>query len=342
MTPAPREWLARHRGLMTIIVVAILLVIVVAEGLLLYQGRNAGRATQAQSDSLQTAFLESDTAQASAAGGVSIRLENVRFNWSDKVYVDAGNMAVRAVPLRGATVDFDDLGSFVLMMQQSTVMIRPDVLEGMLNESVFNYPDSRLQDMKVAIVRDQGKDYVKMTGRVSVGLPVPFTMFARLSVDTKTNTMVMEVDRLKVFGFLPATKLVRWTPLHLDRLITIPPNKSLLIDGNRIMVKPFGLFPPPRINGRMSGVTMDSNGIRLSFAGQPIQAPVSAARNYVYLRGGTSQFGHFRMVDTDVLIVDQNQADPFRFSLKHYADMIPRSVIEVHDTNSVRITMPDL
>ena len=342
MVPTPREWFARHRGLVTSAVIAVLLVIIVAEGLLLSQGRNAGRATQAQSDSLQAAFLESDTALASAAGGVSIRLENVRFNWSDKVYVDAGNMAVRAVPVRGAAVDFDDLGSFVLMMQQSTVMIRPDVLEGMLNESVFNYPDSKLHEINVAIVRDEGKDYAKLTGRASVGIPVPFTMFARLSVDTRTNTLVMEVDRLKVFGFLPATKLVRWTPLHLDRLISVPANKSLLIEGNRIMVKPFGLFPPPRISGRMSSVSMGSDGIRLSFAGQPIQAPVSAARNYVYLRGGTSQFGRFRMVETDVLILDQNEADPFRFSLKHYADMIPRSVIELHDTRSVRITMPDL
>ncbi len=47
------------------------------------------------------------------------------------------------------------------------------------------------------------------------------------------------------------------------------------------------------------------------------------------------------MTDTDVLILDRNQANPFVFSLLHYAEMIPRSDVVIHDTKSVRITMPD-
>ena len=47
------------------------------------------------------------------------------------------------------------------------------------------------------------------------------------------------------------------------------------------------------------------------------------------------------MYDTDVMILDQDQTDPFVFSLLHYADLIPRSNVEVHDTRSVRVTMPD-
>ena len=61
----------------------------------------------------------------------------------------------------------------------------------------------------------------------------------------------------------------------------------------------------------------------------------------MYLRGGSSRFGHFGMTDTDVLLVDGNPADPFVFSLLHYAEMIPRSLVEVHDTHSARVTMPD-
>jgi hypothetical protein len=47
------------------------------------------------------------------------------------------------------------------------------------------------------------------------------------------------------------------------------------------------------------------------------------------------------MLNTDILILDQDPADPFVFSLVHYADMVPRSKIEVHDTKSARVTMPD-
>jgi hypothetical protein len=48
------------------------------------------------------------------------------------------------------------------------------------------------------------------------------------------------------------------------------------------------------------------------------------------------------MADTDILILDQNQANPFVFSLLHYADMIPKSTVELRDIKSARITMPDL
>ena len=45
----------------------------------------------------------------------SIRLQNVRFKWSQDVYIDVGNMTVRAVPIRDSTVVFDRLDSFVLI-----------------------------------------------------------------------------------------------------------------------------------------------------------------------------------------------------------------------------------
>jgi len=222
------------------------------------------------------------------------------------------------------------------------VLIGPEVLEGMLNESVFNFPGSHVRDLKVHLKHeDSGSWAVELNGRINVAVWIPFTMLAHLTVDTATNTLVMDVTRLRALGFLPALKFVRWTPFHLDRLVSLPPNKTLMIEGSRMMIKPLALFPPPRVTGRMSDVSIDGRGIHLTFAGKSIRAPESAATNYVYLRGGTSQFGHIRMSDTDVLIVDQDPHDSFVFSLIHYADMLPKSVVEVHDTKSARVTMPD-
>jgi hypothetical protein len=335
------EWVGRHRGLLMGAIIIILLLVVVAESFLLYEQRTAVHATETQSAKLLTTFLKGDTAQGSSASGVPIRMQNVRFKWSDRVYIDTGNIAVRAVPVEGSTVNFDDLSSFHLILQQSVVQIRPDVLEGMFNESVFNYPHSKLRDLKVTMEESDNERVVRVKGSVNVGVWVSFSMTTHLSVDTKTNTLVLDVDHLKVLGLLPIAHLIKWKPFRLENIISLPPNKSLIVDGNRMMVKPFGLFPPPRIDGTMSKVIVDDKGIRLAFAGRPIPAPESSAKNYVYLRGGTSQFGHLRMLDTDILILDQDPADPFVFSLVHYADMIPRSKIDVHDTKSVRVTMPD-
>ena len=335
------EWVSRHLRLV-VALLGLLLLIVAVESLLLYQETVVRRANKARSDALLNTFLRGDTAQVSAGPSVNIRLENVRFKWSSQVYIDAGNMAVRAVPVEHAIVNFDDLESFRLEVQQSVVRIRPDVLGGMFNESIFNYPESRIRELKVSIAKDDhGVRLVELRGNVHVVTWIPFTMYTRLSVDRKTNTMVIDVDHLKILGSLPATKLIHWTPMSLDRLIALPPNRHLLVDGNRIMVKPFGLFPPPRISGSIASVEVDDDAIRIGFAGEAIPAPESSAKNYVYLRGGTSQFGHFRMVDTDVLILDQNPANAFAFSLKHYAELIPKSAVEIHDTHSARITMPD-
>jgi hypothetical protein len=324
----------------------LLLLVIAAESLLLLEQRAAHRATETQSARLLTTFLRGDSAQAPDTSGTLIRLQNVRFKWSDKVYIDTGSMAVRAVPLRGGSVEFDDPESFRLSLQQSVVLIEPGVMEGMFNESVFNYPHSKLRNLKVTMAQEDSEHVVHVKGSVNVGIWIPFTLSATLLVDAKTNTLVMNVAHLKVLGAFPASVLIKLKPFRLENMISLPPNKSVLVDGNRLMVKPFGLFPPPRIDGTMSGVTIESDGVRLRFAGPSIPAPEApapeaSAPNYVYLKGGTSEFGRFRMRDTDILILDATPADPFVFSLAHYADMIPRSNVEVHDTKSVRVTMPD-
>lgn len=337
-----REWIVRHCGSPVAgIAIILLLLVVLVESFLLYQQMTANRATDAQSAKLLNTFLERDTTEASGSSGVAIRMENVRFKWSDKVYIDTGNMAVRAVPVQGSTVNFDDLNSFHLALQQSVVLLRPEVLEGMFNESVFNYPGSKIRDVSVKLTDDDDERRVRVAGKVNVGLWISFAMSTRLLVDTQTNTLVIDVKNLKVLGGLPAMPLIKWKPLNLENIVSLPPNKSLIVDKNRLMVKPFGLFPPPRVDGKMASVTVDDNVIRLAFSGSPIPAPKSSARNYVYLRGGTSQFGNIRMLDTNILIRDQDPSDSFVFSLARYADMIPRSNIEVHDTRSARVTMPD-
>lgn len=321
--------------------VVVLVLLVAAESFMLFQERSINKAAQSQSAKLLNTFLQDDTVHAGRGSGVLIRLQNVRFKWSPKVYIDTEDMAVRAVPLQGGTVDFDDLDSFLLNLQQSVVAIRPDVLEGMFNESVFNYPESKIRDLKVTLKKKDGIDLVHLSGSINALTWIPFSMDTRLSVDTINNTLVIDPDHVKILGVIPATRLMKWKPFQLDRLMSLPPNNSLMVVRNKMMVKPFGLFPPPRVSGTMSSVSVDDKMIHLRFAGAPIPAPEKPGRNYVYLKGGMSQFGHFRMLDTDILIRDRNQDNAFVFSLLNYADMIPKSEIDVHDTKSVRVTMPD-
>ena len=135
-----------------------------------------------------------------------IRLQNVRFQWSDRVYVDADNMAVQAMPIEGGTVNFDDLDSFLLQIQQSQVVIRPSVLEGMFNESVFNFPGSNVRSLKVELKQhdDEGPYLVYIKGSVRLGTWIAFKMHSHLLVDTATNTLVIDVEDVNMLGFLPS------------------------------------------------------------------------------------------------------------------------------------------
>jgi hypothetical protein len=334
-------WFCRHTRALTCSTIAILLGVIGVETFILYQQAGANREVELQSARLLDKFLQQDTVSTPGATGVPIRLANVRFHWSDKVYIETANLAVRATPVDGTVVNFDDLDSFVMAIEESEVRIRTGVLEGMFNESVFNYPGSKLRDLKLSIEDDEGERVLRLKGSIRTLLWVPFKMDARLRVDRATNTLVLTGDKVRLLGFLPVTKLLRFEPLQLENMLSLPPNRSLMLDANRMMIKPFGLFPPPRVSGRMAGVTIDADGIRLTFAGEKIAAPRVDARNYVYLKGGASQFGSYRMLRTDILIVDQDPGDPFVFSLKDYAGMVPASRIEVNDTHSARVTMPD-
>jgi hypothetical protein len=312
------------------------------EGLLLYEQQLSGRSLKMQQDRLLTTFMKGDTAKTVSQTGVRIGLQNVRFEWSPKVYIDTRGMSVEAIAMQGRTVNFDDPGSFVMKLQRSNVLLSTSVLEGMLNESIFNYPGSKLRSLKAQMVKDEEGMLLRLTGNVNIVVWIPFTMDARLSVDRATNTLVMDVVRLKILHVVPATQIVKnVSTFHLSRLIPSPPNGSLMIRGNQIMIKPFALFPPPRITGTVASVAVDPEGIQLQFAGEAIPTPKSAAKNYVYLRGGNAQFGQFQMLDTNILIVDRDERDPFRFSLLHYASLIPRSDVQVHDTRSVLVKMPD-
>src|SRR5262249_19265909 len=159
------DWFRRRGHLWMWVVIVLLLAGVSVEGFLLWQQRNVMRSIRGQSSKLLNAFLQGDTTQAPEGRGVSIRLQNVRFHWSPKVYVDASDMALRAVPVDGQAVNFDDLNSFVMALQQSTVVLTPSVLEGMLNESVFNYPDSKLRDLKVELGQEGQGWAVRVAGK---------------------------------------------------------------------------------------------------------------------------------------------------------------------------------
>lgn len=334
--PSRKRWIALS--------IVLLLIIAIETGIIIAQGQ-ANRRIEAQSAQALGKFLKSGE-QASSGIGSDLLLRNVRFCWSKQICVNTNQLTAQAVPLDGkSAVNFDDLSGFMVNVRNATVQISPRTLQGMFNESVFNYPGSNLRDLSVGIEQAGEQNRVKLAGSLKyLFLWIPFEMDTNLSVDPKSNTLVIAVNTLEVFGVIPATWLIEFKPFNLEKLLTLPPNKHMIIRRNLMMVKPFGLFPPPRVNGKISDISVTPKLISLSFAGtnhnfQPM--PDASAKNYIYLENGSTRFGRLGMINTQIQVIDQNPGNLFQFSLLNYQDYLPESKVQLQPNGSVKLTMAD-
>jgi hypothetical protein len=75
---------------------------------------------------------------------------------------------------------------------------------------------------------------------------------------------------------------------------------------------------------------------------RPLTPPNGRFSNYMYFRGGTLRFGKLTMVDTDMLLVDADQKDPFDFSPEEYNDQLVAGYSKNTRSHGLVVYMPDL
>lgn len=325
----------------------ILIAILLIETFLLFVQWQTSQSISKQQAKAMEAFLKSGQSMEGTHGPTSVALKNVRFCWSPKICVLTDALSAQAIPVnRNRPVNFDDPLSFNVGVEQSSVLIEPSVLEGMFNESVFNYPGSKLRNLTISIADDSekaGQHLVRLNGSIDLLLWIPFQMDTRMSIDRQTNTLVIDAQTLRVFGFIPVTPFIAIKPFNLDKVLKVPDNQHLTVHRNKIFVKPFGLFPPPRIQGTMDKIIVDKERIRLDFSGNKYNGPASigSSKNFIMVKGGTTKFSNLSMGPTNILMFDKNPSDPFIFSLPGYKELLPKSDVKMQGDNSIQVSFPD-
>lgn len=320
-------------------------------GVYIYQQQGIIRDMDARSEVALSRFLKTVVPNSGPPNdGVDLYLHNTEFSWSKKVHIDVGRLNARAVPLYSSrVVNFDDLNSFVVELGESDIRILPNVLEGMFNESVFNYPGSKLRNLSVTLVPEKGEHKIQLAGSIHYLFWIPFRMISKLTIDPKSNTLVMSVEKLRVFGFIPVTPFIALKPFNLDKILTVPANKHLTVSHNKIMIKPFGLFPPPRITGQFEKIAVNDRYVLISFAA-PAKVKTgqgkASLKNGIFLNHGLTKFQQLSMQNTNITVVDATPADPFAFNILSYAGQLPKSKIKLNQgasqIQSVTVTMPDV
>jgi len=234
---------------------------------------------------------------------------------------------------------FDDVNSYVVDIQWARVSMTADSLTNLLNNYVFAAPDAPLRKLKIEI---EGNE-LKQSGVLVKGVPIPFHLRASISASPDGKIRVHPTS-MKAAGFV-SKRVLDFFGLELERLVKVNAATGVMIDGDDLLLDPERLLPPPRIKGRLTRTWIE-NGLVVQQFGSPVKRPLTPANgrfaNYMYYRGGTLRFGKLTMVDTDLVLVDADQTNPFDFSPEQYNVQLVAGYSKNTPNHGLVVYMPDL
>lgn len=248
-----------------------------------------------------------------------ISMRNVHLRLGEQNYVDVRSLRGQVLTDPGVIAFLDEPPSYRIRVTSGTVGLRGEDLAWLLNNRVFNYPGSPLRDLKV---RTSGP-FIVQSGVMHKGVDLPFEMTAALSVDPDGRVRSHPV-RMRMLG-VDGLKLLHALGLHLDKALDLKGAHGAAVDGDDILLDPVRMLPPPEVLGRLASIRVQGNEIMQEFVPSPDDSvvlgfalPDPTARNYVYFHGGRLRFGKLTMHDTDLLIGDADERDPFDLWLVRY------------------------
>jgi hypothetical protein len=254
---------------------------------------------------------------------VEAEMRHVLYHVDDRVILQIEYLRGALLPTRDEPPWFDDPESFVLAIDTGVVTISAASLSALLNDYVFNYDGSPLDNLTVTV--DKGQ--LKQTGTLHKGIPLPFTIRAELTTTTD-GRMRLHPTSVKVAG-IGVKGLMRTFGIELENLVKVQRGRGVEIADNDFLLSPAGLLPPPRIEGRVTTVRVGRESIEQTFGGskrpgraQPLHPSDPSARNYMFYRGKVLRFGKLTMMDADLQIVDADPDDPFDFDLAHLNEQL--------------------
>jgi hypothetical protein len=235
--------------------------------------------------------------------------------------------AMRVRSLRGQVVPvtpgriawLDDPKSFVIRATSGTVALDGDAVTTLLNEIAFNYPGAPIKGLRVRI--EEGK--VVQSGTLHKGVDIPFEMWA-VPVLQNDGRIRLHPDKLRIFG-VNGLALMKALGLTLEKMMDLSKARGASVSGDDIFLDPLKIIPPPLVEGRLRAVRIEGNLLVQEFARTAEDSlfgtfvrPDSGSRNFIYFRGGSLRFGKLTMTDTDLLIHDADEQDPFDLYFVQY------------------------
>jgi hypothetical protein len=236
----------------------------------------------------------------------------------------------------------DDPKSFTIHVTSGTVGLRGDDLAALLNEIVFNYPGSPISRLRVRVSGAQ----IVQSGIMHKGVDLPFEMTATLSLEPDGRIRT-HPTRMRLLG-VDGLKLLHALGLHLDKVLNLKGSRGATVDKDDIILDPLQMIPPPAIAGRLRSVRVEGGEVVQEFVRLPedsifgsyVRADTSV-HNYVYFRGSKLRFGKLTMDDTDLLIGDADERDPFDLYFIRYNKQLVAGYTRNRLNFGLRVFMAD-
>ncbi len=265
-----------------------------------------------------------------------MEMHDVAFRFSDAVIVGIDNLRGVLLPARaGAVPNFDRPDSMVIRISAARVTMGDGTLTWLLNHRAFAYPGSPLSEIRVTSTPGRVKVQARLKKGIAVGVELEGTLAAHQGKIALTPTSI-KANGVAVRGLLDLLGI------ELAELIQVRTERGVAIAGDRLILDPQRLLPPPRIEGAVTAATAESGRVRLSFGSGVAARPLrpAAAGGYLYFRGGALRFGKLTMHDADLEMRD-GDADRFHFYLARYARQLVAGTARVRPNGGLLVTVPD-
>ena len=249
-----------------------------------------------------------------------IEMQNVNLRVDPKNAMRVRTLRGQVIPTTAGTIAvLDDPSSFSIRATSGVVALDGGAITSLLNNIAFNYPGAPIKNLRVWI--DDGK--VVQRGTLHKGVDIPFEM-ASVPVLEPDGRIKLHPDRLSIFG-VNGLVLMRALGLRLDKMMDLRGSRGASVAGDDIFLDPLKIIPPPTVQGRLTAVRIEGNLLVQEFARTADDSifgtyvvPDSGSKNFIYFRGGNLRFGKLTMTDTDLLIHDDDESDPFDLYFTQY------------------------
>jgi hypothetical protein len=282
---------------------------------------------------------KSPPANAAASATVRAAIRNVDFHLTDRIIVHIVTLDGSLVPTeQGQIPVFDDKKSFGIAVDSASMTLSTTALTNDLNDYVFARSDAPLKKLSASIKGDE----LTVKGLLVSKGGVPFASTGTVSV-TPDGQVRVHTTKVKGAG-IPVKGLMDLLGIDTANLLSTKKVEGLSVDKDDLILDPQTILPPPQIHGTLVAIELKNGEIALRFDSGHKSAPIASTcggRNFLAFKGGSVRFGKLTMSDTDLELLDNEPADPFDFSIDHYAEQLSAGYAKVTLKSGLCAHIPD-